>query len=238
MMNVIKIGSACLFDANGDKDYATIGKKIYEITKSEDKAVLVVSGAIALAKQHFHDARQNSELEAKELQRYACIGQTMLMQFYMRFLGDNTSQLLVTNTDLQYENHVKELIEFNLQKGTHTIINYNDGVDFEEIKQDNDTLAARVLKTVGADRLIVLGRYDGFLDSEGKLIEEVSEVEDSHYGMCNGKSHHGNGGFTRKLDAAKIVLEAGKEMIIGNIDHKLDDLVNGYVKRTLFRKAA
>ncbi len=234
MLNIIKIGSACLFDKQGQVNYNLLRRKSQEIEQSEDNTVLVVSGAIALGKAHEREKRNNSQLTAVELQGYACVGQPRLMNLYQELFNLNVSQLLVTRTDLQQENHVRSLIHHNVQKQRITVVNYNDAVDFEQLRQDNDTLAATILSYCNADRLIILGHYDGFKDGE-RLMSHVTDINDFLYSLCRGKSEHGNGGFNTKLDAAKIVLHAGKEMIVGNIAYDLEDIISGQAPRTLFK---
>ena len=234
MLNIIKIGSACLFDDQGKINHQVLHQKAREIERSTDESVLVISGAIALGKMRENEQRKNSELSPVELQGYACRGQPELMKLYAGLFTRGVSQLLVTTTDLQHPNYVRDLVQHNLQKGRITAINYNDGVDFEQLRKDNDTLAATVLSYCHADRVIVLGHYDGFRDGD-HLVERVTHVEDSFYALCRGQSGHGNGGFATKLDAARIVLDTGKEMIVGNIRYVLDDLVTGKVQRTLFK---
>ncbi len=234
MVEVVKIGSACVLDEDGNIRYNSLRKKAEEIL-DRDGVILVVSGAIAYGKMLEGDTRHNDDLSSVELQGYACSGQIELMNLYNRLLKGKASQLLVTNEDLRHDNHVRDLVQHNVARGRVTVANYNDGVDWEQLRLDNETLAATLLLHCDADRLVVLGQgYSGFVGENG-LVPHVSEVTDKMYDLCKGKSVSGNGGFTTKLDAAKMVLQAGKEMIIGNIDYRLDDLIEGWVERTVFR---
>ena len=238
MLNIIKIGSACLFDEQRRINYALLQQKAREIEESTDETVLVVSGAIALGKLREGERRRNAELQAVELQGYACFGQPELMHFYRGLFTRGVSQVLVTARDVEHRSvvrtNVRDLIAHNLERHRITLINYNDGVDFEQLRQDNDTLAATILSYCHADRLLVLGHYDGFYVG-GQLQERVSRIDADLYDYCQGQSEHGNGGFTTKLDAAKVVMGEGKEMIVGNIKYALDDLIQGRVQRTLFK---
>jgi glutamate 5-kinase len=236
MLNVIKIGSGCLFDEKGELSTSLLEQKAREIEVSRDDAILVVSGSIAIGKRIEKDYRGNEEIPSVELQGYATDGQMELMKIYQNVFSRRVAQLLVTREDLVHENHVRELLDLNLKKRRITAINYNDGIDFEELRKDNDTLAATILQHVGADRLIILGRgYDGLQGKDGKVIVRVSSITPDIEELCNGKSQHGNGGFETKLEAAKMVLEARKEMIVGNITYPLADLVSGAAVRTLFK---
>lgn len=235
MLQIIKLGSACLFDANGELAVDTLRAKAQEIEETLDDVVLVVSGAIALGKMHEGETRKNADLTAVELQGYACVGQPKLMELYGSLFTKHVSQLLLTSHDLlHHERHINDLVHHNLRKQAITVVNYNDGVDFEQLRKDNDTLAATMLQCCGADRLVILGHYEGMLGADGQVISHVSAVSDDLYAMCRGVSTHGNGGFATKLDAAQQVLAEGKEMIIGNVKYRLKDIIDGTVPRTYF----
>ncbi len=235
MLQIIKLGSACLFDEQGNVAFDTLRTKAKEIEEALDDVVLVVSGAIALGKMHDGETRKNADLTAVELQGYACLGQPKLMQLYSGLFTTQVSQLLLTSQDLSsHEKHVSDLVYHNLKKRRITVVNYNDGVDFEQLRKDNDTLAATMLHCCGADRIVILGHYDGMLGADGQVISHVSAVSDDLYAMCRGVSTHGNGGFATKLDAAQQVLAEGKEMIIGNVKYRLNDILDGTAPRTYF----
>ena len=237
LLQFIKIGSACLFDKNGNVNRELLEQKVREIEADENNNVLVVSGAIALGMARENEQRSKSELSSVELQGYASTGQIYLMDLYKSLFRKNVSQLLVTERELTQAESISKLIAENAMKNRVTLVNYNDCIDFEEIRKDNDTLAADIMLACGGDRLVILGSdYDGFKDSHGKLIERVYSIDDSLYSHCNGKSKQGNGGFQTKLDAAKKVLAADKELIISNLNFRLEDIINGNARRTLFKR--
>ena len=237
----VKIGSNCLFGSSGEIDHGLLQKKAQEIKDMDYPVSLVISGSIALGKRKLGVTTENKDLHPKTLQMLSGLGQVDLINLYQAAFGKAMmSQLLLTYSDIQ--NHgkdIKERIMIDCRHGIYTLINYNDGSDFEEIRQDNDILAARLLQFCGSARLVVLGRYyDGLQDSNGNLIEQISHVESQHYALCNGHSKNGSGGFTTKLKAAEIVLDAGAEMVVGNIRYDLSDIIEGRVRRTIFRNSA
>jgi glutamate 5-kinase len=235
-IHIIKIGSKCLFDESKNINYGLLNKKAKEIENLQYPCFIVGSGAIALGKMHEKDRRDNSEISNIELQGYASVGQKRLMILYSGIFDKTVSQLLVTEEDLKHENHIRDLLYHNMQMKRITVVNYNDGVDFKQLRKDNDTLAAQLLCYTHAKRLIILGNgYDGFKDHDDKIIPMITEIHDTHYKLCNGKSKEGNGGFNTKLDAAKMVLSFGSEMIISNINYLLEDIISGNCKRTVFR---
>jgi len=232
-VNVIKIGSGCLFDDKNRLNVKILKKKAREIENNFSKIVIVASGAIALGKRLENEKRSNDEINLVELQGYASIGQIALMRLYQKLFNRKVSQILLTSSDLRYANNLKALIEENVRKNRITIINYNDTTDFSQLRKDNDVLSAKILSYIGADSLIILGKYNGFYDKD-KLIRRVRKIDKETYKLCNGKSKHGTGGFRTKLKAAEIVLKNNKKMIIGNINQNLSKLVNGGAERTIF----
>jgi glutamate 5-kinase len=104
------------------------------------------------------------------------------------------------------------------------IINENDTVATEEIEiGDNDTLAAIVAKSVGADLLVLLSDIDGLYtadprkDPQAKLIARVNRVDEALTELAGGSgSSQGTGGMVTKLQAAKICLSCGCDMVIAN----------------------
>ncbi|MEI7718320.1 MAG: hypothetical protein WCI72_00505 [archaeon] len=233
----IKIGSACLFNSKGELNYEVLKKKANEIENDTNQNVLIVSGAIAMGRYSEEETRNKDQLSSTELQGYASLGQKILMDFYGKLFKKNICQILVTEKELKQTEEIRNLIIENLKKGRLTLINYNDSIDFEEIKKDNDTLAAEIMLSCKGDRLIILGHdYDGLKNGSGELVERVYEINNEVYSYCNGKSKHGNGGFKTKLDAAKTILSQDKELIISNVNSNLEEIINGTAKRTLFKR--
>ncbi|MPN45876.1 Glutamate 5-kinase [bioreactor metagenome] len=96
-----------------------------------------------------------------------------------------------------------------------------------------------------ADLLIIMSDIDGLYDSDphlypdAKLIDEVSEINDSIKSIAGGSgSSLGTGGMLTKIKAAQIACDAGIDMIImnGSEPEKLYDLLLESKKTgTLFR---
>ena len=230
---MIKIGSSCFFDEKGQINKELLKRKAREIEACEEDIILVVSGAIALGKYAEGERKSNNELSAVELQSYACIGQVVMINLLKSIFKKKISQILLTKHDLKEGEKIKYLIEDNIEKKRITIINYNDATDFNELRKDNDILAARILSYTEADILLILGHYEGFY-KEGKLLKKIDIINQELYKHCRGKSYHGNGGFKTKLDAAKILLKAKKKMIIANIEKNIQGIIDGREISTIF----
>ena len=79
-------------------------------------------------------------------------------------------------------------------------------------------MAARVAQIIGADTLIILSDVDGLYNkSKRKIINTVYEIDKNISSMIDNKKNlYGSGGIITKLDAAKICINAGCHMFIGN----------------------
>ena len=234
MRQFIKIGTTCHFDDDGEINYSVLEKKVREIEDSVDQNGLVVSGAVKFGMMKEGETRPKSQLSALERQGYATVGQIELMKVYDQLFRKSVGQILVPDRVLEDITKLKDLIYHNIEQYRISLINYNDSVDFGQIFLDNDTHAARLVCACDADRLIILGTGDGFYNPEKKLIRRVSSLEQCHYDYCHAGTGEGNGGFEKRLDAAKILFDCGKYLITGNIRYPLQEIIDG--KGTLFRK--
>lgn len=163
-------------------------------------------------------------------QAAAAVGQCELMYIYDKeFAGYNrtVAQILLTAPDLKcddrlekFKNTVNRLLEY----GVLPVINENDTVATEEIEfGDNDTLAAYVAESVGADLLVLLSDIDGLYsgdphkDDTAVLIPDVYEITDEIEKLSGGAgSELGTGGMATKIRAARIATSSGCDMIITN----------------------
>lgn len=233
-MQGVKIGSACLFD-EGELAEDILRTKAREIELGDTPAFLVVSGSIPLGRRR-RGADEGDDDRVK-LQQYASIGQPELMRFYDSLFEGDTAQMLVTYQDLRHRNDIEMLMDACLNDGVTPVVNYNDGVNFDGVEADNDRLAAEVATYCAADRLIILGKdYDGMTDPDGNLVEHVSEITPEIEDYCYGPGDNGTGGFTTKIQAARIMMAEDREMIVSNIRYPLEDIVQGHVPRTLFKR--
>ena len=195
------------------------------------EVIWVTSGAIATAIER--TSFQKKERTLSEKQALSAIGQPLIMDLYNMALqsqGLLGSQVLLTYEDLADSNRTKNFqntLEQLLEWGVTPVLNENDAVATQEIKfGDNDSLSARVAKTMKADRLVILTDVEGLYDrdprkdtatSRAKLIPELKGVSPSllkKVGQASGTSagsSRGTGGMYSKLSAAKIATDAGIE---------------------------
>ena len=195
------------------------------------EVIWVTSGAIATASDRTSFKKKERTLSEK--QALSAIGQPLVMDLYNMALQSHGllgAQVLLTYEDLGNANRTKNFqntLEQLLSWKVTPILNENDAVATQEIKfGDNDSLSARVAKTMKADRLVILTDVDGLYDrdprkdtakSKAKLIPELSGVTTAHLKKLaqtsgsSGGTSRGTGGMFSKLSAAKLATDAGIE---------------------------
>ncbi|MEM3184574.1 MAG: glutamate 5-kinase [Candidatus Hadarchaeales archaeon] len=245
---VVKIGTKSLTGENHKLDEEKIGKFVKDVmaVKKMGKEVLIVSsGAIGAGMGRMKITNRPRKLSA--LQAVAAIGQGILMQTYEKYFGEQeqvVAQILLSAEDFvdaeRYKNF-RNTAATLLKWGVIPIINENDTVATEEIKVgDNDILSAYVAKGVKADLLVLLSDVDGVYlgdpkKPESKIIGLVERVT-PRIERAVLKSSKGFGGMFTKVQAARIVTEAGIAAVIANSREKnvLERILKGEEIGTLF----
>ena len=251
MRIVIKIGTSTLAHATGHLNIRRVEelcKTISDIKNAGHEVILVSSGAIGMGVGKLGLQERPHDIPTK--QAAAAVGQCELMYTYDKLFSEynhTVGQLLITGddvaNDIRHQNFSNTLNRL-LDLGAIPIINENDTVATDEIViGDNDTLAAFVAESVKADKLILLSDIDGLYTADphthpdAKLIQIANKVVDAIFALAGGSSCAlGTGGMVTKLQAAKICLSCGCDMIItnGNNCTNLYDIMDGKQVGTTF----
>jgi len=255
---VVKIGSSSLQHAQtGDLDYIRLEKLVRELCDIRNQGkdvILVTSGAIAVGRKAVGIREITGETQARQMavkQACAAVGQARLMMTYQKIFSEYnqvTAQILMTKNTI-----VDDLNRFNahntfsqlLRMGVIPIVNENDTVATYEIEiGDNDTLSAIVAALVDADLLILLSDIDGLYTDDPRhnpdaaFIPQVDELTEELLAMGKGStgSNVGTGGMNTKLQAARIAISSGVDMIIANSSDIgiLHRILDGREEGTLF----
>ena len=133
-------------------------------------------------------------------------------------------QILITPDDTEQRRralNARRTFENLFKLKAVPIVNENDTTATSEIKYgDNDRLAARVAQIIGADLLIILSDIDGLyekISNKKSLVREVNIVNEKVFSLIDKKiNEYGSGGMFTKLEAAKICMNSGCNMIIAN----------------------
>ena len=251
MRIVIKIGTSTLAYATGQLNIRRVEalcKTMSDIRNAGHELILVSSGAIGMGVGKLGLRERPRDIPGK--QAAAAVGQCELMYIYDKLFSEyhhTVAQLLITAENLTNEtrhgNFTNTLTRL-LELGVVPVINENDTVATEEIViGDNDTLAANVAKSVGAQLLILLSDIDGLYTADphtnpnAKLLPVVRRVDEDIKKLAGVSSTtQGTGGMVTKLRAAEICLGCGCEMVIanGNNPAALYDIVEGKPVGTRF----
>ena len=229
---VIKIGSSILIDPKKNilknKWLNSLLEEIAFLKKNGKNIIIVSSGSIALGKSVLN--LSSKKLKLDESQASAAIGQIKLAQAYdliLKKYNIYTAQILLTSDDSQNRRrylNIRSTFKSLLKMGVIPIVNENDTVATEEIKfGDNDRLAAQVALITEANLLILLSDIDGLYDKDpninpdAKHLALIKEVTRKMLNMASQTtSENSKGGMVTKLEAAKIAMNGGCEMIIAN----------------------
>ncbi len=159
--------------------------------------------------------------------------------------------------------HIRRLLSRCREQQSIPIINYNDPVSSEENRKmelnnlrvntnkvvecvDNDETAAVVDTIIKNKTLVFLTGVDGIYKDQNdtsSLIKEISgantyELIDNiriAQSGCIGASRAGANGAKAKLEFIIEPVKNGTTVIIGNARHRLSELINGSVERTIIR---
>ena len=251
MRIVVKVGTSTLAHPTGRlniRHVEELVKVLSDLKNAGHEVVLVSSGAIGMGVGKLNLPGKPTDMPTK--QAAAAVGQCELMYTYDKLFAQynhTVAQILLTGEDIDhadrrqnFENTIYRLLEL----GALPVINENDTIATAEIKVgDNDTLGGIVACTVKADLLVLLSDIEGLYtadprkDPTATLIPVVEQVTADIEALGGGVgSGLGTGGMATKLRAAKMVTDAGCDMIIANGDKPalLYDMVEGKPVGTRF----
>ncbi len=227
---VVKIGSALLTDrATGQLKAAWLASLMDDVAalaKAGKEVILVSSGAMALGRHKL--GLPKGPLELEQSQAAAAVGQISLAHAYQNLAAGHgliIAQILLTLGDTEERRrylNARHTIETLLELKAIPVVNENDTVATAEIRYgDNDRLSARVASMMSADCLVLLSDIDGLYtappasDSAAKHIPLVTEITAEIEAMAgDAGTELSKGGMKTKIEAAKIAVGAGTNMVI------------------------
>jgi glutamate 5-kinase len=234
---VVKVGTRVLTHDDGTLDQArvtAIAEQVVRLLEDKRQVVLVSSGAVGAGIGRLGLKQRPADLA--HLQAVAAVGQSRLIESYNRALeahGRHAAQILLTADDLndrmRYLN-VRNTLLALFQFGALPVINENDTVRVDELQRnvgDNDRLAAMVTNLLRAPLLILLSDVDGLYDCHpsepgAQVIPIVPQLETAvrdfqrQTPMTGGPNHLSRGGMASKLEAARLAVSAGENVVIAN----------------------
>jgi len=237
---VVKLGTNVIMRPDGRVALGLLCGLVEQIAalRAQGIEVLVVSsGSIGLGMERL--GLRERPTAVAQVQACAAIGQSRLMALYddaFDRLGCPIAQVLLTEDDFRdpvRHANLRATLDALLTLGVIPIVNENDTVSTIELDRpmesrqrerifgDNDKLSALLLKHIGGDLLVLLSDVDGLYDRNptepgAMVIERVDAINDRILALAEGSNGRGRGGMISKLESARIVLHAGKQVIIAN----------------------
>jgi glutamate 5-kinase len=244
---VVKLGTQLLTDKAGRLDTNFLSAIAEQIVHLRSRGILITvvsSGAIGAGVAELNLPKRPTDLA--KLQAVAAIGQRRLMDAWAEAFSTHelhVAQLLLTREDVDDRTrflNLRNTIHAVHELGAVPIINENDSISTDEIVKitfgDNDILAALVTHALRADLLVLLSVVDGISDEIGKPVRMVETVDHARDWVRTDKSSLGKGGMNSKLNAARMVTDAGSAMVVadGRMVDVLTSLLAGEDVGTLF----
>lgn len=254
---VVKIGTntICKKDGTVDHDYLRdVARQVKELEQRGIESIVVTSGAIGSGSSELGLDGKNKDVAMK--QACAAVGQAILMMAWrdaFREYGKSVGQVLLTYGAFSDRNRYLDLrkaIDGMFKLGVVPVVNENDVIatdEIEEIFGDNDKLSALVASKMDADLLILLTDVDGLYDRnpetdrDARLIPTVDEItKDIERIAGSRKNERSTGGMKTKINAAKVAMESGCNMVIANgrTPNVILDVATGKELGTLFTAKA
>jgi glutamate 5-kinase len=220
-------------------------ESVAALRESGIEVLLVSSGAIGLGMERLGMTERPVEVPLIQACAATGQSRLMsLYDEAFETMGCRIAQVLLTEDDFRdptrHEN-LRATLRALLSLGVIPIVNENDTVSTVELDRpaeldgsgaaatpaearlfgDNDKLSALLLSHIEADLLVLLSDIDGLYDRhpgepDAKLIPQVAEITDDIRNYAHGGNGRGRGGMASKLEAARIVMEAGGTAVIAN----------------------
>lgn len=221
---VVKIGTNTLVrqGAMDERYLQDLAAQVAALHAQHRHVVVVSSGAIRCG---LNVLGRERAVRLPEKQAAAAIGQSLVMRAYRRAFavhGLHVAQILLTREDLadrrrflNARNTFHQLFKWNVVP----IVNENDTVATEEIKfGENDTLAARTALVAESELVLLLSDVDGFYLPEATTpIPTIAAITPAIQAAAGGAgSAAGSGGMRTKLEAARIAMHSGIELVIAD----------------------
>jgi glutamate 5-kinase len=237
---VVKLGTNVIMREDGKVALGLLCGLVEQIAalRAQGTEVLVVSsGAVGLGMERLGLVERPTVLA--RVQACAAIGQSRLMALYddaFDRLGCPIAQVLLTEDDFRdatRHTNLRATLDALLTLGVIPIVNENDTVSTMELERpaetrqrervfgDNDKLSALLLKHIGADLLVLLSDVDGLYDRNpseagAMVLGRVDAIDEGILALADGSNGRGRGGMISKLESARIVLHAGRQVVIAN----------------------
>ena len=174
MKAVVKVGTSTLAHATGQLNIRRIEglcKVLSDLKNAGHQIILVSSGAIGMGVGKLGLPGRPADMPTK--QAAAAVGQCELMYTYDKLFSEyshTVAQILITSEDLadpERSENLHNTLARLLELGALPIVNENDTVSTAEIAVgDNDTLAARLCRSLEAELLVILSDIDGLYTAD------------------------------------------------------------------------
>ena len=231
---VIKFGTASITLASGEPDTGKISEIARQVSEihSQYRIIIVSSGAVGAGKAYI----QNYKGTMTQRKAAASVGNPLLVGLYASYFAPKDIFIAQSLCERQHFANrdkflqLKETFEELWENNIIPIVNENDVVSDRELKfSDNDELATLLAVGFGAESLMFCTSVGGLLDEEGRILRNVSNVNEVFKFVKTDKSFLGLGGMASKLTFAKLAARMAIRVVIFgmNAENELLEALEG-----------
>ena len=216
---VIKFGTASITLPSGEPDFRIISEIARQVSQihADYRIIIVSSGAVGAGKAYIQDYKGTMT----QRKAAASVGNPLLVGLYASYFAPNNIYIAQSLCERQHfaNRHkflqLKETFEELWQNNIIPIVNENDVVSDRELKfSDNDELATLLAVGFGAESLMFCTSVGGLLDEQGKILRNVTNVNEVFKFVRTDKSFLGLGGMASKLTFAKLAARMAIRVVI------------------------
>ena len=228
---VIKIGSSTLVDEDchiNERWLSSLAASVCSLRTQGWQVVIVSSGAIACGMRTLGFSKRPNDVLVS--QAAAAVGQNAFCAAWSRAFAAHdvvVGSVLLTRRDTADRSsylHARDTLNKLLDLGVVPIVNENDTISVEQINfGDNDTLSALVSCVIEAKKCIILSDIEGLYDknpsehSNAHLVPRVDAITPEVMACASSKQTKlGSGGMITKLNAARVLMAAGIELVVAH----------------------
>ncbi len=233
---VVKYGSSCVATPDG-LDYERIDQHVDRLMVAREKYDLAVvsSGSVAVGATMWRE--QRGDVPLPPLHSLATLGSAQAVKAWQdAFIkrGVLAGQVQVTHAGTE-GGELLSTLQDNLRHGIVSIVNENDALSSEELKEishngDNDGLASLVAQRLAAEHFCLLvgdPEVEGLMNESNELVEIVRPryFQRALDAAGEGKGEFGSGGIRTKVIAAFGAAATGIRAHIANADCAVEDIL-------------
>ncbi|TVZ26819.1 glutamate 5-kinase [Gillisia sp. Hel_I_86] len=221
---VLKFGTTSVCDKKTmeikEKWIQSVGEEVKRLKEKGNKVIIFTSGGLATGRQEIVKIKLNNQKIQQNKKALGAIGLSKLLYKWQKnfgHIGLLAAALTIREEDIETTSICELILELT-ENGIVPIINENIPLQSD---YNNDELASKICKKIGASKFILFTDTDGIFTDNPKTNPtakqlQVINIDDIDVSLTENESGLGSGGMREKLNSAIRVKTEGVDTIIAN----------------------